>query len=70
MDGSSGAGNSFNGASAAHTHMTNSLMTDPEVLETRFPIIVEELIIRDNSGGQGRWHGGNGVIRKLNSMKP
>ncbi|GHA51644.1 5-oxoprolinase [Amylibacter ulvae] len=63
--GGTGAGNGFDGADAVHSHMTNTLMTDPEVLETRFPVRVEEFSIRKNSGGGGRWHGGNGLTRRL-----
>jgi 5-oxoprolinase (ATP-hydrolysing) len=63
--GGSGAGEDFDGTSAVHTHMTNTRLTDPEVLETRFPILVEEFSIRRGSGGRGRFHGGDGAIRKL-----
>ncbi len=63
--GGSGAGRGFDGTSAVHTHMTNSRLTDPEVLEWRFPVQVEDFRIRKHSGGLGRWHGGNGVVRKI-----
>jgi 5-oxoprolinase (ATP-hydrolysing) len=63
--GGAGAGNGFNGASAVQTHMTNSRLTDPEVLESRFPVLVEEFAIRSGSGGSGRWHGGEGVARRI-----
>ncbi len=63
--GGSGAGPGFDGTSATQVHMTNTLMTDPEVLETRFPVRVEEFSIRDGSGGAGRWHGGDGARRVL-----
>ncbi len=63
--GGAGAGRDFDGTDAVHTHMTNSRMTDPEVLETRFPVILREFSIREGSGGAGRHRGGNGVIRKL-----
>lgn len=63
--GGSGAGASFDGADAVHTHMTNSRLTDPEVLEWRFPVILEEFAIRTHSGGIGKYRGGNGVIRRL-----
>lgn len=53
--GGAGAGPGFDGASAVHTHMTNSRLTDPEVLEWRFPVLVEEFAIRTGSGGEGRW---------------
>ncbi|MBI1261186.1 MAG: 5-oxoprolinase [Rhizobiales bacterium] len=61
--GGSGAGDYFDGADAVQTHMTNSRLTDPEVLEWRFPVIIEEFSIRRDSGGAGRHHGGNGVTR-------
>lgn len=63
--GGAGAGNGFHGASAVHTHMTNSRMTDPEILELRYPVIVSEFRIRAGSGGQGRWNGGDGVVRRI-----
>ncbi|MBD2546891.1 hydantoinase B/oxoprolinase family protein [Planktothricoides raciborskii] len=63
--GGSGAGQTFNGTDAVHTHMTNSRLTDPEVLEWRFPVILESFAIRENSGGKGQYRGGNGVIRCL-----
>ncbi|MDH5489625.1 MAG: hydantoinase B/oxoprolinase family protein [Rhodospirillaceae bacterium] len=63
--GGSGAGETFDGQSAVQTHMTNSRLTDPEVLEWRFPVSVESFAIRENSGGKGKHHGGNGVIRRI-----
>jgi 5-oxoprolinase (ATP-hydrolysing) len=63
--GGSGAGPGFDGTSAVHTHMTNSRLTDPEVLEWRFPVQVEEFRIRQGSGGAGRWCGGDGVVRRI-----
>jgi 5-oxoprolinase (ATP-hydrolysing) len=63
--GGSGAGRGFDGTSAVHTHMTNSRLTDPEVLELRFPVLVEDFAIRAGSGGAGRWRGGDGVERRL-----
>jgi 5-oxoprolinase (ATP-hydrolysing) len=63
--GGAGAVEGYAGASAVHTHMTNSLMTDPEVFELRFPVLLEEFSIRENSGGQGRWSGGEGVKRRV-----
>jgi 5-oxoprolinase (ATP-hydrolysing) len=56
--GGAGAGHGFAGASAVHTHMTNSRLTDVEVLERRFPVTVEEFSVRNGSGGHGRWGGG------------
>ena len=63
--GGSGAGPDYDGTSAVHTHMTNTRLTDPEILETRFPVLVEEFAIREHSGGAGRHRGGNGVVRKI-----
>ncbi|MBW5483279.1 hydantoinase B/oxoprolinase family protein [Streptomyces bambusae] len=60
-----GAGPGFHGASAVQTHMTNSRLTDPEVLELRLPVLVEEFSVRAASGGAGRWHGGDGVVRRI-----
>ena len=68
--GGAGAGDGFDGASAVHSHMTNTRMTDPEVLETRFPVRLNEFSIRSGSGGQGRFDGGNGIIRKLQFLEP
>lgn len=65
LAGGTGAGPGFDGASAVHSHMTNTRMTDPEVLESRFPVRVEEFSIRAGSGGAGRWSGGDGVRRRL-----
>jgi len=67
--GGTGAGEGFDGADAVHSHMTNTLMTDPEVLETRFPVRVEEFSIRENSGGIGKWSGGNGLARRLRFLE-
>ncbi|MEY2883768.1 MAG: hypothetical protein RL490_1492, partial [Pseudomonadota bacterium] len=63
--GGAGAGPGFAGASAVQTHMTNSRLTDPEVLENRFPVLVEDFVVRAGSGGRGQWRGGDGVIRRL-----
>ncbi|MEE3718289.1 hydantoinase B/oxoprolinase family protein [Tumidithrix elongata RA019] len=68
--GGSGAGNDFDGTDAVQTHMTNSRLTDPEVLEWRFPVILENFAIRPHSGGQGRHRGGNGVIRQIQFREP
>ncbi len=59
------AGPGFNGASGVHTHMTNSRLTDPEVLELRFPVVLEDFRIRRGSGGKGRWNAGDGTLRRL-----
>ncbi len=63
--GGAGAGADFDGQSAVHTHMTNSRLTDPEVLEARYPVLLEEFAIREGSGGQGRHNGGDGVVRRI-----
>jgi 5-oxoprolinase (ATP-hydrolysing) len=68
--GGTGAGDGFHGTSAVHSHMTNTRMTDPEVLETRFPVRLEEFSIRQNSGGIGTFTGGNGIIRALRFLEP
>ena len=68
--GGSGAGATFDGTDAVQTHMTNSRLTDPEVLEWRFPVRLEDFAIRPDSGGRGLHHGGNGIIRRLRFCEP
>jgi 5-oxoprolinase (ATP-hydrolysing) len=68
--GGSGAGDGFAGTAAVQTHMTNSRMTDPEVLELRFPVRVEEHSIRAGSGGAGRFRGGDGALRRVRFLAP
>ncbi len=68
--GGTGAGPSFRGTSAVQSHMTNSRLTDPEVLEWRFPVMVDDFTIRPASGGNGKFSGGNGVIRKIKFLAP
>ena len=68
--GGSGAGEHFNGTDAVQTHMTNSRLTDPEVLEWRFPVRLESFAIRQNSGGQGKYRGGDGVVRRIRFLEP
>src|SRR5690606_7871151 len=68
--GGAGAGPTFHGASAVHTHMTNSRLTDPEVLEWRYPVRVRRFEIRRGSGGAGRQRGGDGVIREIEFLEP
>ena len=68
--GGTGAGADFAGCSAVHSHMTNTRMTDPEVLETRFPVRIREFSIRQGSGGKGRQCGGDGVIRAVEFLAP
>jgi 5-oxoprolinase (ATP-hydrolysing) len=68
--GGTGAGPGFAGCDAVQSHMTNTRMTDPEVLEKRFPVRLEEFGIRPGSGGAGRWPGGNGARRRLRFLEP
>ena len=63
-------GQGFAGAAAVQSHMTNSRLTDPEILEERFPVRLERFAIRGGSGGAGRWPGGDGVIRQLRALEP
>ncbi|MEL6931024.1 MAG: hydantoinase B/oxoprolinase family protein [Cyanobacteria bacterium J06600_6] len=67
--GGSGAGNGFHGTDAVQTHMTNSLMTDPEVLESRYPVVLESFSIRSDSQGNGEYSGGQGVVRKIRFLE-
>jgi 5-oxoprolinase (ATP-hydrolysing) len=68
--GGAGAGPGFNGADAVHTNMTNTRLTDPEVLESRYPIRLVRFAIRRGSGGMGKYHGGDGVVRELEFLPP
>jgi 5-oxoprolinase (ATP-hydrolysing) len=68
--GGAGAGQDFDGTDAVHTHMTNSRLTDPEVLEWRYPVLVEDFSIRKGSGGKGRHRGGDGVVRRIRFLEP
>ncbi|MBI2752975.1 MAG: hydantoinase B/oxoprolinase family protein [Betaproteobacteria bacterium] len=68
--GGSGAGPDFDGASVVQTHMTNSRLTDPEVLEWRYPVLLESFEIRRGSGGAGRHRGGDGAIRRVRFLEP
>jgi 5-oxoprolinase (ATP-hydrolysing) len=68
--GGSGAGPDFDGTSAVHTHMTNSRLTDPEVLEWRYPVVLESHRINRGSGGAGRHKGGDGTIRRIRFLEP
>ncbi len=68
--GGTGAGPGFDGTSAVQTHMTNTRMTDPEVLELRYPVRLETFAIRRGSGGTGRWRGGDGAIRRIRFLAP
>ncbi|MGW6639942.1 hydantoinase B/oxoprolinase family protein [Streptomyces cyaneofuscatus] len=66
----SGAGDGFDGTDAVQTHMTNSRLTDPEILEWRLPVLLESFAVRESSGGAGRWHGGGGVERRIRFLEP
>lgn len=68
--GGSGAGATYHGRGGVHTHMTNTRITDIEILERRYPIIVQEFHLREGSGGIGRYNGGDGVIRELKFRCP
>ena len=68
--GANGVLRGFDGTDAVQTHMTNSRLTDPEILEWRFPVLLEGFEIRSGSGGTGRWHGGNGLVRRVRFLKP
>ena len=68
--GGTGAGPDHPGTSGVHSHMTNTRMTDPEVVEWRFPVRVESFALRQDSGGQGKFSGGNGVVRQLRFLEP
>ena len=66
----SGAGDGFAGTSVVQTHMTNSRLTDPEVLEFRFPVRLDSYAIRPGSGGHGRYDGGDGAVRRMRFLEP
>jgi 5-oxoprolinase (ATP-hydrolysing) len=68
--GGAGAGAGFDGASAVQTHMTNSRLTDPEILELRYPVRLREFSVRRGSGGNGRWRGGDGIVRAIEFLAP
>ncbi len=68
--GGTGAGPGFNGTAAIQTHMTNTRMTDPEILELRYPVRQDLFGIRHGSGGAGKWHGGDGAIRRIRFLEP
>ncbi len=68
--GGTGAGPGFDGCDAVQSHMTNTRMTDPEILEKRFPVRLEEFSICEGTGGAGEWHGGNGALRRLRFIAP
>ncbi|GMH44654.1 hypothetical protein BSKO_12606 [Bryopsis sp. KO-2023] len=67
--GGSGAGPKWHGRSGVHTHMTNTRITDPEILEQRYPVLLHAFHLREGSGGQGQWRGGNGIIREVEFLR-
>ena len=68
--GGAGAGNGWHGVSGIHTHMTNTRVTDAEVMERRYPVVIREFSVRNGSGGCGQWRGGNGVVREFELREP
>ena len=70
ISGGSGAGEGFDGTDVVQTNMTNSRLTDPEILEFRFPVRLESYEIHPGTGGRGKWHGGNGGIRRVRFLEP
>ncbi len=63
------AGPGFDGTDGVHVHMTNSRLTDPEILETRFPVLLEDFHVREGSGGKGQWHAGGGTYRRIRFLE-
>src|SRR6202166_3054554 len=63
------AGPGFPGTDAVHTHMTNTRLTDPEILEFRYPVLLEDFHVRKSSGGRGRWNAGDGIIRAIRFLE-
>jgi 5-oxoprolinase (ATP-hydrolysing) len=70
IGGGAGAGDGFDGASGVHTHMTNTRITDPEILEVRHPVRLLTFALRHGSGGAGRWRGGDGLVRRYEFTQP
>jgi 5-oxoprolinase (ATP-hydrolysing) len=70
VGGGSGATEGFDGANGVHTHMTNTRITDPEVIEHRYPVRLHRFAIRERSGGAGRWEGGDGLVREIEFLAP
>ncbi|KAK9917414.1 hypothetical protein WJX75_004082 [Coccomyxa subellipsoidea] len=68
--GGAGAGPGWHGRSGVHTHMTNTRITDPEILERRYPVVLHEFSLRPGSGGAGHWRGGDGVVREIEFLRP
>jgi 5-oxoprolinase (ATP-hydrolysing) len=70
IGGGAGAGPTWHGQTGVHTHMTNTRITDPEILERRYPLLLREFSIRGGSGGEGRHRGGDGLIREVEFLEP
>jgi 5-oxoprolinase (ATP-hydrolysing) len=70
IGGGAGAGPGWHGQSGVHTHMTNTRITDPEILESRYPVLLREFSLRHGSGGEGLYRGGDGLIREIEFLKP
>jgi 5-oxoprolinase (ATP-hydrolysing) len=70
IGGGAGAGPDWHGADGVHTHMTNTRITDPEIIERRYPVLLQKFAIRKNSGGKGKYCGGNGLIREIEFLAP
>ena len=70
IGGGTGAGPGFDGTDAVHSHMTNTAITDPEILEWRYPVRLEQFAVRKDSGGQGEFNGGNGIVREVVFTEP
>jgi 5-oxoprolinase (ATP-hydrolysing) len=68
--GGAGAGPYWHGRSGVHTHCTNTRITDPEILERRYPVLLHQFSLRKGSGGNGQYHGGDGVVRELEPLRP
>ena len=70
IGGGSGAGPGWNGLSGMHVHMSNTAITDPEILERRFPVRLHAFCLREGSGGRGAWNGGRGLLREVEFLEP
>lgn len=70
QQGGSGAGPSWEGRGGVHTHCTNTRITDPEILERRYPVVLREFSLRKGSGGDGHYKGGDGVVREIEPLRP
>ena len=70
IGGGAGAGPHWHGQSGVHTHMTNTRITDPEILERRYPVLLHTFSLRHNSGGEGQYRGGDGLVREMEFLAP